>query len=181
MPGLLSLQVSLIPRLSNMPDVFVAVISGRSVTNVQEMVGIEGITYAGNHGLEIIHPDGTKFTHPMPREMEERVGVLLEQLQQECCKVSLERYKTRDKSPVQDGAWVENKGVLLTYHFRNVPVDKREPLVTRARELIASAGFNIGTAHCALEVMRSRRMLLATLRRANLRWPGTRAGPASTY
>ena len=71
-----------------MPDVFVAVISGRSVTNVQEMVGIKGIAYAGNRGLEIIHPDGTKFTHPMPREMEDKVGVLLEQLQQECCKVS---------------------------------------------------------------------------------------------
>ena len=70
-----------------MPDVFVAVISGRSVTNVKEMVGIEGITYAGNHGLEIIHPDGTRFTHPMPTEMEGKVGVLLEQLQQECCKV----------------------------------------------------------------------------------------------
>ena len=47
-------------RLARMPDVFVAVISGRGVYNVKEMVGIEGITYAGNHGLEIIHPDGTK-------------------------------------------------------------------------------------------------------------------------
>ena len=27
---------------------------------------MEGITYAGNHGLEILHPDGTKFSHPMP-------------------------------------------------------------------------------------------------------------------
>ena len=79
-------------RLSNMPDVFVAVISGRSVTNVKEMVGIEGITYAGNHGLEIIHPDGTRFTHPMPAEMEGKVGVLLEQLQQECCKVKKNSY-----------------------------------------------------------------------------------------
>ena len=77
-----------------MPDVFVAVISGRSVTNVKEMVGIEGITYAGNHGLEIIHPDGTRFTHPMPTEMEGKVGVLLEQLQQECCKVTTFKYKT---------------------------------------------------------------------------------------
>ena len=48
---------------------------------------------------------------------------------------------------------MENKGVLLTYHFRNVPTDKREPLVTRARELISMAGFNIGNAHCALEVI----------------------------
>ena len=73
----------------------------------------------------------------MPKEQEDKVGVLLQQLQEECCK---------------DGAWVENKGVLLTYHFRNVPVDKREPIVTRARELITDAGFNIGNAHCALEV-----------------------------
>ena len=70
-----------------MPDVFVAVISGRSVTNVKEMVGIEGITYAGNHGLEIIHPDGTRYDHPMPTEMEGKVGELLEQLHKECCKV----------------------------------------------------------------------------------------------
>ena len=49
-------NISLPVRLSRLPDVFVAVISGRSVTNVKEMVGIEGITYAGNHGLEIIHP-----------------------------------------------------------------------------------------------------------------------------
>ncbi len=47
-------------RLARMPDVFVAIISGRGVTNVKQMVGIEGITYAGNHGLEIIHPDGSK-------------------------------------------------------------------------------------------------------------------------
>ena len=123
--------------MANMPDVFIAIISGRSVNNVREMVGIEGITYAGNHGLEIIHPDGTKFTHPMPAEQEGRVGALLQRLQEECCR---------------DGAWVENKGVLLTFHFRNVPPEKREPIVTRARELITEAGFMIGNAHCALEI-----------------------------
>lgn len=81
-------------RLANMPDVFVAVISGRSVNNVKEMVGIEGITYAGNHGLEILHADGTRFTQPMPTELEEKVGGLMQQLQEECCR---------------EGAWVENK------------------------------------------------------------------------
>ena len=116
-----------------------AIISGRSVSNVQEMVGIQGITYAGNHGLEIIHPDGSKFVHPMPGQMEDRVAELTGQLQQSCC---------------QEGAWVENKGALLTFHYRNVPPHSREPLVTRARQLIAKAGFNIGNAHCALEVNR---------------------------
>ena len=88
-----------------MPDVFVAVISGRSVTNVKEMVGIEGITYAGNHGLEIIHPDGTRFTHPMPTEMEGKVGVLLEQLQQECCKVTKAEQNNRVCVNVNQSGW----------------------------------------------------------------------------
>ena len=33
----------MLERLANMPDVFIAIISGRSVNNVREMVGIEGI------------------------------------------------------------------------------------------------------------------------------------------
>ena len=54
-------------RLANLSDVFVGVISGRGVNNVREMVGIQGITYAGNHGLEIIHPDGSKVTRLFSR------------------------------------------------------------------------------------------------------------------
>lgn len=45
-------------------------------------VGIEGITYAGNHGLEILHPDGSKFVHPMPTELQESVVNLLKSLQE---------------------------------------------------------------------------------------------------
>lgn len=66
-----------------MSDVYIAIVSGRCVDNVKEMVGIEGITYAGNHGLEILHPDGTKFVHPMPLAYEEKVRTLLKQLQEE--------------------------------------------------------------------------------------------------
>ena len=51
---------AVLERLARLPDVFIAVVSGRGVNNVRDMVGIQGITYAGNHGLEIIHPDGTK-------------------------------------------------------------------------------------------------------------------------
>ena len=90
-------------RLSNCPDVYVAIISGRGVTSVKSMVGIDNITYAGNHGLEILHPDGTKFTHPMPSEYEDKISQLLERLQDDVC---------------VHGAWVENKGVLLTFHYR---------------------------------------------------------------
>ncbi|XP_046447216.1 alpha,alpha-trehalose-phosphate synthase [UDP-forming]-like [Daphnia pulex] len=123
-------------RLSNCPDVYVAIISGRGVASVKSMVGIENITYAGNHGLEIVHPDGTKFTHPMPSEFEDKVSQLMEKLQDEVCSY---------------GAWVENKGVLLTYHYREAPEDVRDDLVERARFLIKAYGFNCFPALCALE------------------------------
>ena len=90
-------------RLANCPDMYIALISGRGVANVRSMVGIDNITYAGNHGLEILHPDGTTFTHPLPAGNEETISKLLHALQQEVCR---------------HGAWVENKGVLLTYHYR---------------------------------------------------------------
>ncbi|XP_050562115.1 uncharacterized protein LOC118264944 isoform X2 [Spodoptera frugiperda] len=123
-------------RLSNMSDVYIAIISGRNVDNVKNMVGIEGITYAGNHGLEILHPDGSKFVHPMPMELQDAVVDLLKALQEQVCK---------------DGAWVENKGALLTFHYRETPVAKRAALAEQARKLITEAGFTPAPAHCALE------------------------------
>lgn len=53
------------------------------------MVGIEGITYAGNHGLEILHPDGSKFVHPMPAELEGKVGSLMQALQDPVVRISI--------------------------------------------------------------------------------------------
>ena len=73
----------ILERLSNHPDVFIAIISGRSQTDVKEMVGIEGITYAGNHGMEILHRDGSSFVHPMPTEYQGKLEKLLQQLNEE--------------------------------------------------------------------------------------------------
>ena len=74
---------AVLERLANHPDVFVAIISGRSQANVKEMVGIEGITYAGNHGMEILHRDGSSFVHPMPTEYQGKLDKLLKQLNEE--------------------------------------------------------------------------------------------------
>lgn len=68
-------------------------------------VGIEGITYAGNHGLEILHPDGSQFVHPMPLEYEDKVTDLLKALQ----KVS----PSRNCVNVSLGPWT----ITLQFHF----------------------------------------------------------------
>lgn len=72
---------NLLTRLSNIPEVHITIISGRGVDNLRNMVGIDNITYAGSHGLEIQHPDGSKFVHPMPVEYAEKVSGLLKALQ----------------------------------------------------------------------------------------------------
>lgn len=123
-------------RLANMPDVNISIISGRSLENVSKIVAIEKITYAGSHGLEILHPDGTKFIHPVPQEYAEKLRELMRLLQDEVC---------------HDGAWVENKGVLLTFHYRETPPELREEIVNKATDLFKKAGFEPHLGHMAIE------------------------------
>lgn len=123
-------------RLAEVPDVYIAVISGRNVNNVKQMVGVDNITYAGSHGLEIVHPDGSQFNYPMPPEFEKKAIALLKELQDQVCK---------------EGAWVESKGVYMTFHYRNVPADVQPELVSKAKELIEKHGFLPSHAHAAVE------------------------------
>lgn len=41
------------------------------------------------------------------------------------------------------GAWIEDKGTMFTFHYREVDLDKREPLIVRAKELIQEAGYKV--------------------------------------
>ena len=74
-----------------------------SCDNLRSMVGLDGVTYAGNNGLEVQHPDGSKSISPLPAQYEDNVRALLPRLQEQVC---------------HHGAWVEQKGLLLTYHYR---------------------------------------------------------------
>lgn len=51
----------------------------------------------------------------------------------------------------RDGAWVENKGPLLTFHYRDTPTGVRHDLLEKARAIIESFGFNASDAQCAIE------------------------------
>ncbi|CAL4094394.1 unnamed protein product [Meganyctiphanes norvegica] len=126
----------LLERLSHMKDVNVAIISGRSLENVKSMVGIQGITYAGNHGMDILHPDGNTFKHPVPKEYEDQLEILKDRLKNELC---------------QDGDWVENKGNAFTYHYRSVPDNKKEFINSKASEIFKEVGIFPHQSHMAIE------------------------------
>src|SRR3989304_7268611 len=46
----------LLNKLSTNPRCGVAIISGRSISDIKALVGLKNIIYAGNHGLEIEGP-----------------------------------------------------------------------------------------------------------------------------
>ncbi|CAL4097923.1 unnamed protein product [Meganyctiphanes norvegica] len=113
-------------RLSHMSDVHVAVMSSRSLDNLRSMVGIPGITYSGNHGLEIQQPNGTVFRHPVPEEYANKLVVLRQRLLDECC---------------HDGAYVDKAELCLTFHYRPVPKEKQEEITAKALKIFEEVGI----------------------------------------
>ncbi len=107
-------------RLGQTPGLEMAVVSGRGMADVREKVGIGSVAYAGNHGMEIEGPDISRrheeaeAARPELERVIERAGKVLENI---------------------EGAWIEDKGVTLSVHYRETP----EGDVPRVREAVESA------------------------------------------
>ena len=91
--------------LAENPHLTLGIISGRTLEDLQEKVGIEGIIYVGNHGLEIEGP-GITYVNPVAG----KAGPILSSLSEELSK-ALSGIK---------GAWMDNKGLTLSLHYRFV-------------------------------------------------------------
>lgn len=106
----------LLRDLNRRPRFAVAVISGRTVDDLRERVGLEDIAYAGHHGLEIAGPG---FSH-LPPEAEAFRGTaawLGESLEAEIGGIP--------------GVIFEHRGISLGVHYRLVAEDQRQ-LVLRS-------------------------------------------------
>lgn len=126
-PGLAQLPPynrRLLARLSRLRRARVAIVSGRALIDVRDKVGVDGITYVGNHGLEIQSPDGRVWVHPQARR----------------CEPLMKRLSRRLAQEVSDfpGVFVEDKGVTLSVHYRLMPrYLSPRPLHERIRLLVA--------------------------------------------
>jgi len=116
--------------------IFVAIISGRGINDVKERVGIQGIAYAGNHGIEIELPDGTRHDYELPENIKHSYTEMVKEL-----KDSLNT----------NNAWVEDKRVSLTYHYRDTPRHLYEEQRDLAAKIIEKYGFRANQAHEAIE------------------------------
>ncbi|MBN1868994.1 MAG: trehalose-phosphatase [Candidatus Omnitrophica bacterium] len=126
---------NLIKRLAALPMVRLAIISGREMNDLKRKVGIEGIIYSGNHGLECDYPEaafGTKIDPLMLKRLSDAGR------------------KLRQKLSAFPGVVFEDKTYSLSVHYRNVPVAQRgmlkqmvesvlEPYV-KARQFVLEQG-----------------------------------------
>lgn len=117
------------------PDTDVAIVSGRALADVQQVLDCPGLTYAGNHGLEIAGSGIPDFRHEDLVHYQARIEELVKKLEE----VAIE------------GAWTEAKGPTLTYHYRGVAPDRQARLAERARAVITAAGFQARDARRAIE------------------------------
>ncbi|MFH1709631.1 MAG: trehalose-phosphatase [bacterium] len=95
----------IIKELSKSPRVKLAVISGRKLSNIKHMVGINKIIYAGNHGMEI-QGKGIERTIKVPRWFVEAKRKI--------------RTAVRSRTKNVKGMVIEDKGLTLAVHYRMV-------------------------------------------------------------
>jgi trehalose 6-phosphate phosphatase len=104
--------------LARHPRYRLALISGRGLADLRRRIGDEGWYLAGNHGLEIEGPAG-RYDHPEALRLRPQMTALRHELQAALAQIP--------------GAIVEDKGLTLSVHYRQVPV-ARVPEVKRQVE-----------------------------------------------
>jgi len=97
---------SILEKLRDSPRAMVAIISGRALEDLKGKVGVPGLTYVGNYGLEIENPVGVhrKILSPQRRDELKQIRKSLE--------TSLKAIP---------GIHFEEKGPILCLHYRNTP------------------------------------------------------------
>ncbi len=102
----------------------VAGISGRKTEDAFDLIGLEDVVYFGNHGFEILR-DGEVEVIP-------EALPYMEQVQE------LERLAREELAP--QGAFVEEKGITASIHYRNAPPEVGE----RSVEFVKAEGERLG-------------------------------------
>ena len=109
--------------LASNPRAGVAVISGRALADIGGKVGISGITYAGNHGMEIEGPC-LKFVYPPAQALRPVIRRAYSALSE-----ALAGF---------EGVLVEDKGLTLSVHYRLVREDRIDDLTKVCEETIGN-------------------------------------------
>ena len=115
----------------------VAVVSGRGVEFLRGLVGLKGVTYVGNHGLEVW---GAGRLEPEANAEVERG--LLGELQRVVERIGIK------------GLYVEDKGMNVAVHYRNAPdpAEARGAVLDMMRSFVETHDLAIKEGKMVVEV-----------------------------
>lgn len=115
----------------------VAVISGRSAADLAQRVGVPGVIYVGNHGLD--------------RLVRDDLVVAPEAL---AYRPALEAALERIRGFVEQGVILEDKGATLTVHYRRHvrPEDFAEWARPRFAQVVAEQGLRLSEGRMVFEI-----------------------------
>jgi trehalose 6-phosphate synthase/phosphatase len=113
----------------------VAIVTRRPLDQIRALIDHPALTYAANHGLEIMGPGLPHFEHADAARFEEKASAL-----------------ARDISNLNvGGLWTERMGPTLTVHYGAVRSAEQPKIIERIRTMIAKAGFQPREIHMAVE------------------------------
>jgi len=102
----------------------VAIVSGRDRADVESLVDLKELIYAGSHGFDI--------TGPNDMHMEQPEG--------QAALPALNEAEQELEEALQDiaGSQVERKRFAIAVHYRNVPEDQQEKVISIAEQILAN-------------------------------------------
>lgn len=134
--------VTLVTQLARHPRIRLAIISGRRLGHVEQLVPVSGILLAGTYGVELRTPEGER----VDRVDYDAVRPLLDQLKPHWAQLIADR----------EGFYLEDKGWAIALHARFADDREAGDLLARARRLaeeIATQGpFRVLGGHKFLEI-----------------------------
>ncbi len=103
----------------------VAIISGRDRVDVERLVGLRHLYYAGSHGFDIAGPEGGRIRHELATDY----------------LPDLERAESRLRTLLSDvpGAWVERKKFSVAVHYRQVAEQDQQAVSRAVDDVMAGA------------------------------------------
>ena len=134
-------NAKVLAALSRKPGSTVGILSGRSLDDVAHRVGVPGLVYAGNHGLEISGPD-LQYLHPAAAASIPAFSEIAGRLAAALADVP--------------GAQVENKTLTLTVHYRRVAPEYRDRVESIVQGVagpaITGGQIRVSAAKAAIEL-----------------------------
>ncbi len=114
----------LLQALARQQRFTLGVISGRALADLKAKVGISGIIYAGNHGLEIEGP-GINFVNPVAEELRPIIRIMHHVLSRALATVR--------------GVFVEDKGLSLSIHYRLAEEQRARDVERIVKQVVGGA------------------------------------------